>query len=148
LNSLIAFSLFSGIAGPVTGSGFVITDDSHLAPNSETLEFTDLIDMSMTLNNIPVAPATTTFTRADLDAPDLRSNGTNADGYAIEGWSAFNFVLCHGPAEVVSCGNSPQLDRLVIQVESISPVPEPATLTLVALGALGGRRLLRRRARA
>lgn len=161
----IEFSVVSSIAGPVTGSGWVITDEVNLAPNAQTLNFADLIDMSMTLNGIPSAPSVTTFSRANLDAPNfswilavngagaitdlnffMRLGGTNSDGYAIDGFSPFNFVLCQGPAAAVSCGNSPQLDRLRIRVDQVRPVPEPATLSLIALGALGGRRMLRRRA--
>jgi len=164
---VIEFSVVSGIAGPVTGFGSVVTDDSNLLPGSSTLDFADLIDMTLTLNNIPAAPATTTFTRADLTALDLswilsvngagviidlnffmRDDGTNADGYSIEGFSPFNFVLCDGTSVVNSCGNSPTLDRLVVTPGEIhAAVPEPSTMALFTLAfvALGAARVRRGR---
>src|SRR5262245_36433254 len=153
----IDFNVISAIGGPVTGSGTAFTDNSFLAPGSFTTSPSSLAGMTMSLSGIPSLPASTSFTAANLNAAPpswvlnmdfsgtiadlnffMRSVPANADGYSIEGFNTFNFVLCSGAAVVTSCaGGAPaELDRLVISVTGVRPVPEPGTFSPLALGLL------------
>jgi hypothetical protein len=166
---VIEFSVLSSIGKPTTGFGSVVTDDSNLAPGTATLDPGDLLDMTMTLTNIPSTQATTAFRRELLNVTRpwvltiddagvivdlnffMRHERPNADNYSIEGFGPFNFNLCLGDAETNACavkvGNS-ETDKLIIRIDQIRPagpgVPEPATLGLVGVALIAGARLHRR----
>jgi len=159
----INFNVVSAIPTAMTGFGTVITDSSSLAPNTLLGGAIDLIgldDFSMTLVNIPGGgPATTSFTKADLEAwyfstdgdgnisdlnffmPATGLSGVNADGYSIVGIDTFHFGLCDGTPDDCFSAES-FLDEGLIQIN----VPAPTPLALMALGAVGIG-LARRRAR-
>lgn len=154
----IDFSVVSSIGGTVTGSGTAFTDSSNLDPGDFTINPADLNSMTMSLAGIPSAPASTSFNKVDLNDIEwvlsidgaglindlnffMRFDGTNADGYSIEGFSQFNFSLCAGAAVPVACagGAAAVLDQLVIRVTDVrvAVIPEPLSVALAGLGLLG-----------
>ncbi len=154
----IDFSVVSSIGGTVTGSGTAFTDSSNLDPGDFTINPADLNSMTMSLAGIPSAPASTSFNKVDLNDIEwvlsidgaglindlnffMRFDGTNADGYSIEGFGPFNFSLCAGAAVPVACagGAAAVLDQLVIRVTDVrvAVIPEPLSVALAGLGLLG-----------
>jgi hypothetical protein len=153
---VIDFTVASSVGGPVTGTGTAFTDSSNLDPGDFTTNPADLTAMMMSLSGIPGVPTTTSFTKADLNDIEwvlsvdgagtiidlnffMRNDGTNADGYSIEGFAPFNFHLCEGAADPVSCASVARLlDDLVITVTDVhAAVPEPVSLALLGIGLAG-----------
>lgn len=154
----IEFSFSSGIGGPVSGVGSLVTPATALTPGATTTGADTLLSLYIWLEGIPkrFGPTTTTFQQPALaDNPWLlqtdsegnivdlnffgRDGTVNIDGYSLEGYSMRTFYLCDGPAALVECAGGPSavIDSLEITVTAVSiipSIPEPHALLLMLTG--------------
>jgi len=138
---------FTATGGSISGTGYVIVDSGLLDDGpityGEAFDLTGLDAMMLTLSGIPYVPASTTFTKDDLDGYYLTLNnsnvitdlnffmsGFNADGYRFNGEDVFWADLYKEAAGVP--------ERFVgsLQIRLVS-IPEPTTLALFGLGLAG-----------
>lgn len=139
---------FTATGGTISGTGYVIVDSGLLDDGPITYgnsfdDLTGLDAMMLTLSGIPSVPASTTFTKADLDGYYLTLNdsnvitdlnffmgGYNADGYRFNG----EFIFFAGLYKEAAGAPEEVVGNLDIRLVSI---PEPATLALFGLGLAG-----------